>query len=445
MKEFVNKDLTNIVTPVEVKIYKQLLKESGYNAEKTKYLVDGFTNGFSLQYSGPHRIRREARNLILRVGSKKELWNKVMTEVKAGRYAGPYEEVPFKNFIQSPIGLVPKDKGKKTRLIFHLSYPKDGDSVNSGIPDEYCSVEYPDFLEAIELCLAEGEACYCAKSDMSMAFRNVPMDRKSWKYLVLKCEHPISKKTYYFVDKCLLFGASISCAIFQEFSNSVAHIVKFRTNKPLVNYLDDYFFAAPKKLLCDGQVEEFLQVCKIINFPVSLEKTVWGTQMLTFLGLLIDTINQLICIPVDKLERAMDMIQFFLNKRNGKVIVHQIQKLAGSLNFLCRCIIPGRAFVRRLYSLYTAENGKVLLPHHHVRLTEEVRMDLQLWKRFLEQPECFYRPFIDARQRNAKDIDMYSDASGCVTKGVGAYCGRFWTVCKWNKIWMQENNPSIEF
>ena len=63
-----------------------------------------------------------------------------MKEVSLGRYAGPYDEPPFEHFAQSPIGLVPKDKGKKTRLIFHLSYPRNGDSVNSGIPKESCTV-----------------------------------------------------------------------------------------------------------------------------------------------------------------------------------------------------------------------------------------------------------------------------------------------------------------
>ena len=42
------------------------------------------------------------------------LWNKVMKEVEAKRFAGPFEKIPFDNFIQSPIGLVPKDGGKST-------------------------------------------------------------------------------------------------------------------------------------------------------------------------------------------------------------------------------------------------------------------------------------------------------------------------------------------
>ena len=113
-----------------------------------------------------------------------------MVEVQAGRYADPFKNVPFDNFIQSPIGLVPKDKGKKTRLIFHLLYPKKGDSVNSGIPQEFCSVRYPDFSEAVQLCIKAGRNGKAAKSDMSMAFRNVPMNKMSWRFLVLMAEHP---------------------------------------------------------------------------------------------------------------------------------------------------------------------------------------------------------------------------------------------------------------
>ena len=443
MLDYVNLNLSEIVTPVKVRVYEELLKQAGYNKTKTEYLVQGFRNGFSLEYKGPKKVCRTARNLPLRVGNKFELWNKVMKEVKAERYAGPFEEIPFKNYIQSPIGLVPKDKGTKTRLIFHLSHPKKGDSVNSGIPEEMCSVEYPDFMDALKICIKAGKGCSCAKSDMSMAFRNVPMDKESWRYLVLKCEHPVTGKVYYFVDKCLPFGASISCAIFQEFSNSVAFLVKYRTNKPLVNYLDDYFFAALRKLLCDSQVSEFLDICQMICFPVSLEKTVWGITWLVFLGLLIDTVNQLICIPADKIDRALDMIEYFLNKRNQKVTVLQIQKLAGFLNFVCKAVVPGRAFVRRLYGLIVSEDK--LMQHHHVRVSEEVRLDLEIWRTFLTNPQVFCRPFMHAIKRTAKDINMYSDASGSVNKGAGAYCGMAWTVCQWDRSWMEQEQPSIEY
>ena len=118
---------------------------------------------FSIEYKGNRNVVREAPNLKLTVGTKTDLWNKVMKEVKEKRYAGPYTRPPFDNYIQSPIGLVPKDGGRATRLIFHLSYPrtKDGQAVNLSInantPKSLSSVSYPDFSEAIKLCIEAGK------------------------------------------------------------------------------------------------------------------------------------------------------------------------------------------------------------------------------------------------------------------------------------------------
>ena len=62
-----------------------------------------------------------------------------MKEVKLNRYVGPFKDIPYDNFIQSPIRLVPKDNGKDVQLIFHLSHlrqPKNGRklSVNANTP-----------------------------------------------------------------------------------------------------------------------------------------------------------------------------------------------------------------------------------------------------------------------------------------------------------------------
>ena len=272
-----NKDLNNIITPVKYKQLEKLLRDTKYDIDKTSYLIDGFKHGFKLEYEGGLKnCKRTAPNLKLRVGSKVELWNKVMKEVQLGKFAGPFKEPPYESFVQSPIGLVPKDKGLKTRLIFHLSYPRDGQSVNSGIPHSKCTVKYPDFDDAIKMCLNEGRGCYVGKSDISSAFRHVPMAPDQWWLLVMKAEHPITKEVFYFVDKCLPFGSSISCAIFQAVSDAIAWIVNVRSKKVNVNYLDDYLFAALKKALCDRQIQIFLDVCEEIQFPVALEKNIFG-------------------------------------------------------------------------------------------------------------------------------------------------------------------------
>ena len=166
---------------------------------------------------------------------------------------------------------------------------------------------------------------------------------------------------YYFVDKCLPFGASISCAHFQEFSNAVAHIVQWITKKSLLNYLDDFFFVALLRALCNQQTTVFLDICKQINFPVSLEKTFWGTTMLTFLGLLINTVSQTVSIPTEKIDKAKVLIESVLNHKN--ITVKQLQKICGFFNFIGQCIVPGRAFTRRLYmKLQGTEHLKIASP-----------------------------------------------------------------------------------
>ena len=142
-----------------------------------------------------------------------------------GLFCGSFWEISIWIFHSVTHWIVPKDKVLKTRLIFHLSYPRDGDSVNSGIPKQDCSVKYPDFERAIELCIAAGVSCSIAKSDMSSAFRHVPLRPDQWYLMVIKATHPVSKKTYFFVDKCLPFGSSISSAIFQDVSDAIAFLV----------------------------------------------------------------------------------------------------------------------------------------------------------------------------------------------------------------------------
>ena len=329
-----------------------------------------------------------------------------MKEVKFKRVAGPFKEPLFKDFIQSPVGLVPKDEGKETRLIFHLSYPKGGSSINSETPKELCSVQYCDFSEAVKRCMEEGKFCFAGKSDMKSAFRHLGLKVRNYPWLLLKARSPIDGNIYWFVDKALPFGASVSCSHFQRFSDAVAHIVKVKNGgKKPVNYLDDYLFVDLMKRLCNQQIRVFLQVCEQIKFPVSLEKTYWGSQLLTFLGLLLDTARQLVCIPEAKVHRATQLIEEMM--RSKKTTVLKLQRLTGYLNFLCRCIVPGRAFTRRMYTFYSSS----MKAHHHVNVKHELKEDLTVWLEFLSNAEVYCRPFIDfSTELQAEQIHWYT---GC--------------------------------
>ena len=448
VKYFQNKNLSDIVTPVNIGKFEEMLKEANYDENKINFLIDGFTNGFDSGYEGPEQVQISAPNLKFTVGNRTILWNKVMKEVEVKRYAGPFETIPFEFFIQSPIGLVPKD-GDKTRLIFHLSYPRDDSysSVNINTPKELKTVHYKDFDQAVQLCVRllknkdlEHTVIFFGKSDLTSAFRQLPLKRKCWNFLVMKAKDPVTGKFFFFVDKCLPFGAGISCAIFQAVSDALAHLVRYHTGQENVNYLDDFLFLELLKTLCNLQLDVFLSICNTIKLPVALEKTVWAVDCIAFLGLLLDGRRHRIAIPCEKIDRAVSLIKPMVKKK--KTTLREMQQLCGFLNFLTKCIIPGRVFLRRLYPV----GSHLKFSHYHLNINQEVRLDLEMWQNFLEAPEALYHDFFEFDNDVVfSPIDFYTDASRNKDLGAGGYFGRRWFVIQWEEKFIKKMDPSINY
>ena len=60
-----NLDLINIVTPVQVDKYEELLINSGYDPFEIKFLNSGCSEGFNLNYMGDEKVQLNAPNLKL--------------------------------------------------------------------------------------------------------------------------------------------------------------------------------------------------------------------------------------------------------------------------------------------------------------------------------------------------------------------------------------------
>ena len=390
-----NFDLDNIHTPVDPVILSRLLREAKYPDDKITRLQEGFTRGFDIGYIGPQQRQSHSANILLTVGNKIQLWNKLMKEVQLERVAGPFEEIPYKNFIQSPIGLVPK-AGNKTRLIFHLSYSFDkGDklgSLNQHTPRHLCKVVYRNLDYAVQAYLRlvnqiSGSSAVAhtdqtddrnvysdaghrtsikgGKTDVQNAFRLIPLLKKCWKWLVMMAQDPQNGKWRYFIDKCLPFGASISCALFQEFSDALCFLAEYRTQSPgcITNYLDDFLFLAITLWRCNYMIRSFLNLCKEIGVPIAIEKTEWGTEMIIFLGILLDGKHLRLSIPLEIRNKAIQILQLLLSKK--KATVKELQSLCGYLNFLCKAIFPGCPFLGGL-SLHL--NHLYSIVHDNLRL-----------------------------------------------------------------------------
>ena len=174
-----------------------MLKQTEYDPEESEFLIQGFSQGFDIGYKGPKIRKSRSRNIPFTVGTKQDLWSKIMKEVKEKRMAGPYDDIPFENYIQSPVGLVPKT-GNKTRMIFHLSFKfgeADSDqSLNACTPREDCTVHYNNIDHMVQNCLhisrealvkTGSPVIYLGETDLSSAFHVLPLRISCFCWVVL--------------------------------------------------------------------------------------------------------------------------------------------------------------------------------------------------------------------------------------------------------------------
>lgn len=121
--------------------------------------------------------------------------------------------------------------------------------------------------------------------------------------------------------------------------------------------------------------------------------------------------------------------------------VIQIQSIAGLLNFMCRAIVPGRAFVRRLYY----KIGK-LQQHHHIRVDHEIKDDLSMFLNLFEVGNTVCRPFMDfSATLEADQLHFFTDASLAEDKGIGGVFQESFFLGKYQENFIKECQPSIEF
>ena len=104
--------------------------------------------------------------------------------------------------------------------------------------------------------------------------------------------------------------------------------------------------------------------------------------------------------------------------------LQELQSLIGTLNFACKVIPPGRAFLQRIINLARG----VSKPHHHIRLTNGFREDVKMWQIFLKDWNGTSL-FLNSFWENSTNLSLYTDASG--TLGFGGIFRTQWFQGKW--------------
>ena len=392
------------------------------------YIVNGFKFGFDLGFKGIDKEIRCKNNATVRANPVITR-EKINSEIKLGRIAGPFPAAPFKNFRCSPLALRPKATPGKYRLLHNLSHPyNEVDAVNDNIPDELCKVKYDTIDSALKI-LASRPSSYMAKSDISEAFRLIPLHPDSHKLTGFMFDEK------YFYDKCLPMGASSSCKIFESFSDALKYILIAQYGlSNVIKVLDDFMFIADSEEDCKDALDFFRSLCSLVGVPISREKTVEPTRALVFLGYHIDLDKRVVSIPKEKILAYTEHVFEIMNMKRAKL--RKIRSMIGQLSFVTNVIPGGRCFLRRLYDLTKGRINNNAL----IKIPKKAKLDLQMWASFMK--EYNGKAILAPRDVFSNDVlNFYSDSS---LKGYGACFGNKYVQGLFPKKWRHKDIQFLE-
>ena len=414
--------MATITTPLKVDVWEALMVANP-DREYVNFIARGLQEGFHIGFDYRKvRCQRAKQNMISARDNPEVVEKYLAKECSLGRVVGPVTGEVASHLQINRFGVIPKsNQPGKWRLIVDLSHPEGG-SVNDGIDPDLCSLTYATIDTAVEGILSMGRGTRLAKVDLKSAYRIIPVHPNDRRLLGMEW------KGEYFVDTALPFGLRSAPKLFNAFADGLEWIFWGKGANFVLHYLDDYLFEGrPGTNECDQALQVALGVCRELGVPVSEEKLEGPTTCLSFLGIRIDTVSMELSLPPEKLQRLRSMIEEWRHKR--ACTKRQLLSLIGHLQHACRVVHPGRVFLQRMIQLSTV----VKKLHHHIRLNQGFKSDLQWWALFLPRWNGVSMMSTIGR-RQPPNIVITSDASG--SWGCGAFSSEGqWFQCMWSSSW----------
>ena len=346
-----------VSTPINVdELEKELLHHPDRNFVIS--LINTLRYGTHVGYTGP-QMTRVSRNLISASKHPGVVSANLDKEVKLGRVAGPFPFSPLPNLQCHPVGVVPKKHSSEWRTIYHLSHP-EGDSLNDYIPKDPYSLQYVKVDDAIRVLQSLGPGSYLAKTDLKSAFRLIPIHPDDWNLL------GIYWKAQFYVDLYLPFGLRSAPYLFNQLSEALEWILKHNYGlQHGLHILDDFLVIEPSRVQCLTSFSTLLRVFMSLKAPLVASKTLGPSQVLEFMGIVLDSARTEARLPEDKLARTRELLTSFKRRRSARLV--ELQSLISTLQFACKVVIPGRTFLQCIINL----TSKVPSRFHHIRLNRE--------------------------------------------------------------------------
>ena len=336
--------------------------------EDCEFLLNGVTNGFRL-INHFDFVPAECHNYssALDPSVRDQVEAQIQTELVEGRY----ERVYVKPTIISALGAIKKPNGG-IRLIHDASRPP-GLALN-----DYAEIErsqkFQSINDAVD-CLSHG--AFLCKIDLKSAYRSVPVHPSDFVVTGLKWRFNGDMADTWLIDKRLPFGARFSPGIFHRLTQSVRRMMSRRGFHNVIVFLDDFLIVEPTLERCVLAQRVLITLLRSLGFDIAWDKVEGPAQKLIFLGIEIDTIQDLLVLPEKKLQDFEQLVESMLSLK--RVSYKRLQALAGKLNWASAVVRGGRTYLRRILDLMKP----IKQTRHKIKVTQGMKEDLLWWSKFL--------------------------------------------------------------
>ena len=296
-------------------------------------------------------------------------------ELKRGSIIGPFVKNPFGPAARiSPLGTRPKRDSDDLRIILNLSHPFAEGSVNHSInKDKFLGIQiklrYPSVEDLAKIVIDKGPGSLIYKRDLEAAYYQMKIDAGDVHLLGFM----VDNKFYFFVT--LSMGSRSSCYCCQRTTDVITYLVSKQGSR-CVNYLDDLGGAeVPDR--AEWAFHLLGEVISRIGIIESSKKAVKPDVVVSFLGILVDSVTMTLRITPERLIEIRQLVEDWLGKEEASL--NEFQSLLGKLNFACSTVRAGRVFVSRIINGLKEVNN----PREPACISDELRKDLRWWRDFM--------------------------------------------------------------
>ena len=300
---------------------------------RSSTVMDWIDNGYRLQWDSNPPEPREMPNSVSATEYEEFVDNALSEMVASGAATRlPQGQRPA---VVSPIGVVPKPRSEKMRLIINMRY------VNRHLIKKVFKFEgLRDLADIIE------KDDYMVSFDLASGYYHVGLHPESSPYVAF-----FWKGSYYQYN-CLSFGLSTAPWVFSKVMRELVMYWR-RSGIKVLPYLDDFLFAARSRdkafVLRDRIEQDMFNAGLRINFE---KGTRIPTQSIRHLGFDVDTAEGVLRVPQDRWESLHRSVSSLLKARKGRVKARLVAICVGQVISMGPAWGPVTQFyTRELYAL----------------------------------------------------------------------------------------------